>query len=273
MTRYLLTLLGLGLFAGLGFAADLSKIEKVIKKEPTYQTKTPRYGLLAFGAEAADRVWLAWDGNLLYVDRNGNGDLTEPDKKVAAQKSPTGRSDDGAYSFDVGEVTIGGRTHKGLGVGVAPLASYASGSLGTRADVKAALAKDPKAVIFSLAVDADVSGIKGGGLGGRLSFLAGPYDLDGVLQFTGKPVEAPIIHIGGPLQITFYGERPNLRVGRATEFDLVVGTPGHGPGTFAMLAYDGTIPKTAYPMAELACPAAKAGSPPLKERFELKERC
>jgi hypothetical protein len=273
MLRFVLTLVGLGLSAGLALGADLSKIEKVIKKEPAYQTKTPRYALIAFGPDAADRVWLVWDGNALYVDRNGNGDLTEPGKKVVAEKPRAGRSEYEGYTFEAGELTIGGRTHKGLSLYTTPLAAYGAGSLGARSDVKAVLAKDPKAVVLRLAVDADVPGMKGGGLGGRLSFAVGPIDLDGVLQFADKPADAPIIHFGGPLQVTFYAERPTLRVGRGSEFDLVVGSPGHGPGTYAMLAYEGTIPKTAYPIAEIAFQPAKAGSPPVKEKFELKERC
>ncbi len=32
--------------------------------------------------------WLVRDGDTLYVDRNGNGDLTEPGEKVAAEKWP-----------------------------------------------------------------------------------------------------------------------------------------------------------------------------------------
>src|SRR5262252_4031078 len=63
-------------------ATDLSKIDRTIGKEPTYESK-PKYCLLVFGPEAKTRVWLVLDGDVLYVDRNGNGDLTEPNEKVA----------------------------------------------------------------------------------------------------------------------------------------------------------------------------------------------
>src|SRR5262249_8147594 len=56
--------------------ADLTKIERTIAKEPAYKSK-PKYCLLVFGPEAKTRVWLVLDGDTLYVDRNGNGDLTE----------------------------------------------------------------------------------------------------------------------------------------------------------------------------------------------------
>jgi hypothetical protein len=63
-------------------APDLTKIERTIIKEPAYKAK-PRYCLLVFGTEAKFRVWLVIDGDVLYVDRNGNGDLTEPGEAVA----------------------------------------------------------------------------------------------------------------------------------------------------------------------------------------------
>jgi hypothetical protein len=44
------------------------------------------------------------------------------------------------------------------------------------------------------------------------------------------------------------------------EFALVVGTPGEGPGTFAMVGYADTIPDTAYRFAEITYPPAKPGA-------------
>src|SRR5438067_10518704 len=90
-------------------AGDLSKIDRTIRKEPAYRGK-PRYCLLVFGPEAATRVWLVQDGDVLYVDRNGNGDLTEPGEKVAALKDEGGN--EGAYNFKAGDIRDGPRTHK-----------------------------------------------------------------------------------------------------------------------------------------------------------------
>jgi hypothetical protein len=273
MGRLTFALVGLFLSARLILAAEPPKVERTIAKEPAYQTDKPGYALLTFGPVAADRVWLVWDGPTLYVDRNGNGDLTEAGDKVAFEKPRPGWAVEQGHAFQVGELTVGGRTHKGLAVNVAPLEGFAGGTLGQRADVQAVLAKDQKAVTFSLQVDAELPGIHGGGIGGRLSFSAGPIDLNGVLQFSDRPADAPVINIGGPTVITFLGEWPEMRVGRGGEFYLVVGSPGEGPGTFAMLAYEGTIPKTVYPRAEITFQPAKPGEAPLKEIFELKERC
>ena len=73
------------LLAPLAQAADLAKVERRIGKEPTYQTKTPKYCLLVFGEQARTRVWLVQDGDVLFVDRNANGDLTEKDERVLAK--------------------------------------------------------------------------------------------------------------------------------------------------------------------------------------------
>jgi hypothetical protein len=80
-----------------------------------------------------------------------------------------------------------------------------------------------------------------------------------VLLFATTPAEAPVIHLGGPLQVTFEGERPSLRVGRTSELMLLVGTQGVGPGTFAMLDYEDTVPATAKPLADVSLPSAKPG--------------
>jgi hypothetical protein len=57
-------------------AGDLAKTDWTIRKEPAYHSK-PQYFLLVFGVEARKHVWVVLDGDDFYVDRNGNGDLTE----------------------------------------------------------------------------------------------------------------------------------------------------------------------------------------------------
>jgi hypothetical protein len=95
--------------------------------------------------------------------------------------------------------------------------------------------------------------------------MAGPFDLTGVLCFADSPAGAPVIHFDGPLQATFYGEVPALRLRRDNDLMLTVGTPGLGGGTFAMLGYEETMPTTAYPTVAVRWP----GEPPVKELFEL----
>lgn len=77
-----------------GAAVDLTKIERTIAQEPTYRS-APKYCLLVFGPEAKAKQWLVLDGDDLYVDRNGNGDLTEADEQVSLKANS--RFDLGAF--------------------------------------------------------------------------------------------------------------------------------------------------------------------------------
>src|SRR5262249_46609144 len=77
---------------------DLTKVDRTIAKEPAYKTK-PKYCLLVFGPKAKTRVWLVLDGDVLYVDRNGNGDLTDKGEAVKEK-----RVDDQTSQFPVGEL-------------------------------------------------------------------------------------------------------------------------------------------------------------------------
>jgi hypothetical protein len=248
-------------------AADLSKIDRSIKKEPAYATKTPSYGLLVLGPDAADRVWLVKDGKVLYVDRNGNGDLTEPDKKIVAKR---GSAEDG-YSFEVDTLTVNGKTHYRLSLYFMPLEKMMVREYARRADAKAILAKDPQTEMLAvLRLDVTAPHIK---LKGTVATMAGGFDLNGPLVLANKPAQAPIIHMVGPLEITFNERRPDLRRNRDTEVTLLVGTPGLGAGTFAAIGYDETIPASVHPRCEVTFPPAKPGAPPIKTLFVLKERC
>ncbi|MDB2687442.1 hypothetical protein N9Y42_09545, partial [Mariniblastus sp.] len=43
---------------------------------------TPKYCLLEFGRSNKQQVWIVTDGTTFFVDRNLNGDLTEPGEKI-----------------------------------------------------------------------------------------------------------------------------------------------------------------------------------------------
>src|SRR5205814_106845 len=95
--------------------------------EPAYHTKAPTYCLLAFGPTAKEQVWLVRDGDVLYVDRNGNGNLTEAGKRVSAEKKPDSNPEEERYVFEAGELSVNG-LHKGLSVWFVPLKLYSEGS-------------------------------------------------------------------------------------------------------------------------------------------------
>jgi hypothetical protein len=245
-------------------AVDLTKIERTIAKEPAYAGK-PKYCLLVFGSEAKMRIWLALDGDKLYVDKNGNGDLTDDGPPVTAKLD--GEGDNVGYSFVVPEIHDGKLVHKQLGLYTFPLTR--SGDRDT--ETKALLARDPAARGYLLSIDVETLDRKGNGLGGRLEYSAAS-DPIGQIRFSVTPKDAPVIHFGGPWSITFYSQ-DELLIGRESDFVLAIGTPGLGPGTTAFVAYEGLVPDGSNPMAEILFPPKTPDEPPIKKLFELKERC
>jgi len=64
---------------------DYSKIDRKIKKEPAYKGK-PYYGLFILDMKGEFKAWAVLDisknENVLYFDKNANGDLTEAGEKL-----------------------------------------------------------------------------------------------------------------------------------------------------------------------------------------------
>lgn len=246
-------------------ATDLTKIERSIRKEPAYQSKAPRYCLLVFGPEARTRVWLVLDGKTLYVDRNGNGDLTEDGEKIAAKKGMDWLNED---IFDVDEIRDGAQTHKNLTLGVRKLDSLAARD----ESLKKEIAQLPEGRGCNLVIDVDLPGWHGKGVEGRIRQVAGSRDSHGFLRFADKPQDAPVIHFGGPWQMQC-DSRNRLMVGHELDLVISIGTPGRGAGTTAYLFYADTVPKNVYPRIEITYPPARPGEPQIKRFYELKERC
>ncbi len=230
----------IGLFACLAqkvIAVDLTKIDRTIAKLPKFRTEHPQFCLLVFGADAHKRVWLAQDGDVLYVDRNGNGDLTEPDERIAADPD-VGKGQEGVYEFKVGDLSDGALVHKDLVVSTSDISFNAS----TDEKLKKLLDADPNWRGHRISIDLEMPGRQGRGLGSRVQHEVSVHDGEGYLQFAARPEEAPVIHFGGPWVITFY-DQDALRVGNLEKFYLAVGTPGLGPGSTAFVAYEGVIPR------------------------------
>src|SRR5262245_39634776 len=107
IARVLSALAFLALSLAPASAADLTKVDRTIAKEPAYKSK-PRYCLLVFGPEAKTRVWLVLDGDVLYVDRNGDGDLTQKDERLMPERPPL---DDRWHDYVIGDIIdLDGRT-------------------------------------------------------------------------------------------------------------------------------------------------------------------
>jgi RNA polymerase sigma factor (sigma-70 family) len=271
-------------------AAGLAKVDRTFKKEPAYKAK-PKYCLLAFGPQAKQRVWLVLDGDTLYVDRNGNGDLTEEGERVRAPAfSP---SDHYLFSrersIEIGDITVGGLTHTGL---VVKQAEYRRKAVLPKDDIPSAITEQelqehfdkiwkqvPDGIASRVYIELDMKCyvLFGDTEGRRVRHMAWA-DRDGVLAFADRPKDAPVVHFGGPLTLYLRpgeklrrGEEPagGSDVFTGTETSFWLGTAGLGPGTFAVMRHD-LVPKDVHPVAEIRFPARGKGGRPVSRKYTLK---
>jgi len=72
--------------------------------------------------------------------------------------------------------------------------------------------------------------------------------------------------------VTLFG-RQQLKIGRETDVVLGVGSPGVGSGSTTWIDYENAIPEKVHPTLEVVYPPKRPGDPPLREHYELKQRC
>jgi len=249
-------------------AADLAQIERKIAKEPAYHGQ-PKYCLLVFGPEARTRIWIVMDDESLYVDRNGNGDLTEKGKKVAPRDLKFPR--DKIMVFDGGELQDRTYTHKLINV-----QRYIRNSQqpATGSPPKIPMPGEASTTYsYFLGLDVEIPSIVGRqGTSRKIVQWAGGWDVNGYLQFSDKPENAPILHFVGHWQM-MPQTLPGLAAGSEAIPRFGIGTPGLGAGAVVWTNYFDLVPSEAQPKIEITFPARNNMQAPEKELFELKERC
>jgi hypothetical protein len=250
----------LGLFASCAWASDGEKIDRSIAKEPSYQSGAPKYGLLTLGRAGKTHVWLVFDsvpdplrpgGNedYLYVDRNGNGDLTEEGERVAATVlkrkifSSIGKNgfyDQTLLEFPVGEIKDGeGTIYKDVKV----MVQWFSG-------------RDRPCTIYASPPGRGTE---------RTEFHQ--------LVFATSPQDAPVLRFGGALTMRFaLGMTHALSLTEKFNLQGEIGSIGIGPGSFVFMLND-AFPKALHPLAEIQWPHREAGQPPIKMSVTLDQRC
>jgi hypothetical protein len=224
---------------------DLAKIDRRIAKEPVYNSKQPLYGLYVLGPEAKTKVWAIFDKSkpdakdydVLYFDRNADGDLTTPENRIE------GRVEDGGVTFKIGSFSdpLTKQTHTDISI--------------TRYNQ----ANAPRVMLRMRWCGKVV--IQGG-----YAASAGPYT-----QFASSPAEAPVLWpaADGALSFQFWQLSP-LPIGQANDVRVFLGHQGHGRNTFC--AVPDTFLPHAVPVLATLLYTDKAG----KERraqSELRERC
>ncbi len=211
------------------------------------------YGLLVFGPEAEKRVWMVLDKSksdatrydVLYVNVNANGDLTEAGERLVL--GDNGQDAGGEQRFRLAEFKdpATGEKHTGFSVRL---------SGGTSQD-------DPPNVMVSLKW--------------RDKFkMAGGYPEDpdsGYMKFAEKPADAPIVWADGDGPYRFqrwYGDK--LTIGAADDLKVFVGQPGRGNSTFWAFT-DHYLPEGEGVQATLVY--RDAADKEQRAVCELKERC
>jgi len=173
-------------------AADLSEIARTIAKEPAYKHK-PKYCLLVFGPEAKARVWLVLDGPTLYMDRNGNGDLTEAGERIQEVQSDSGP-----------EFRAGGLSFPGDKSLYQNMSVFRYSILGA----------DREHLGLSITIDGKVWRAR-------------------TREFANGPNDAPIIHLNGRLTLLCPDGQVTFIPGKTTHLSIYTGASGLGEGRFA----------------------------------------
>jgi hypothetical protein len=220
MMRYAL-LLGVLCLAPQDFVeVDYAKVERKIGKEPEY-VSDPLYAMFILDPGGKFRVWAVLDRSkedlphhdVLYFDRNGNGDLTETGERFVAKVdeslAPAGIS----VLITVGDIEVPGTAivHKGFRVSTVPK-------------------KGRKGIWFSMVWDGKEE-------------ISGGYGASGMdtTIWSSSPGSAPVLRpaVEGPLGFAIWGyEEVVLGIGESTHISLLVGSRGSGPDTLCALNED-----------------------------------
>jgi hypothetical protein len=227
-------------------ATDLDKIERRLVKEPKYQSK-PEYVLAVFGLEGRHKLWLVLDGRTLYVDRNGNGDLTEANERIQAEA----QNIEFQRTFEVGEV----RASEG---------TLLAGNLSVMVH------EEGKGTYWEIRVDKP-------GLTQQ--------QWSSTIHDVGTTAKAQIVHFDGPRSILLdsinrhHMDMPRstrihgaLRRGKINQVYGIVQTPCTPEG-IVVLAHFTFNPQKVHPVAEIEFPNREPGGAPIRQRVELTIRC
>ena len=203
---------------------DYKKIDRRIAKEPRY-VAAPRYGLLVLDPAGAYRVWAVFDKSqaklphydVLYLDLNGDGDLTDPGERFVGkydESAPKGRK----LTIRVGDVRVPGTklVHTDLVFTTIPY----PGRKGFWLRMKWG-GKEP---------------IDGG---------YGPLGA-GQTEFAAAAAAAPVLRPTPLGRLSFVGLQPAddlvLPVGKASDIQVGIGSAGSGPDTLCVLSEHFLVP-------------------------------
>jgi len=236
MRRFLVWSLMLPLLACSATGQDVGKIDLAIAKEPSYTTKSPWFCLLLFGLEAKEKVWLVLDGDKLYVDRNGNGDLTEPGESFT--RAP------GDYFFRVPDLILGDakKKYSDLRVNWRPTGVTSNGKLHLHAILRVKYHDE---------------------------YAIAPANAE-------NPAKATLLHFDGPLKPNFQIEpfKRQEYFTRGKEHLLGISLVTKYPGVeWVQVSNEKGVPPDIHPLVEITFPGNTPEAKPTTMKVLLKHRC
>jgi hypothetical protein len=197
---------------------DYATIDRKISKEPAYVAE-PRYALFILDPAAKARAWAVLDKSkrdlehydVMYFDRNFNGDLTEPEERFASEYRKAGEASGTAVTLRVGEIQANGLRHTGFEVSTVPK-------------------KGRSGIWFRMKWDGKEE-ISGG---------YAPVGTD-TTEWGPSTAKAPVLRPSavGPFSFALYGWGDNevtLTIGAAEKAYIIVGNPGSGPDTLCSVS-------------------------------------
>lgn len=227
---------------------DFAKVPRTIAREPAY-VGAPAYGCFLFGLNGEIRMWAVLDRSkpdapatdVLYLDRDADGDLTEPGERL--QSEVDGRKEVGGELvgptavFAIGTIEVGGLKHTD----------------------------------FRLTVHPQRVGWKMRWRGEQVTMGGYAPDHAEYANFAPTVAAAPLYVPGydRPFEFERWIREP-LRRGQSTDFKVFLGQRGSQRGTFSCVD-DQFLPAGEFVVATLICQVA--GSKEERVRNELKERC
>jgi hypothetical protein len=206
---------------------DFRTVERKIRKAPTFNAE-PLYALFIFGPQAKTRIWAALDKtnteydyyDVLYFDRNGDGDLTQEGERIVGV-------------FDEARAAAG----LGLVLSIGDFAVPGTALVHKKLRVSTIRKPGRTGIWFDMRYDGKTQ-------------VSGGMRCNGSCTAWGKTIEeAPILRptIRGPLTFGFYGwgaSEIQMTIGESRKVYLILGNRGSGTDTLCAVDEDFLSPTT-----------------------------
>jgi hypothetical protein len=245
--------------------------QTTLVKQPKYNGKTG-YAMLKFGQKTPQDVWMILDGETLYLDLNGNGDLTEVGEKFTGKI--LGTKSEPTIHFEIDKLAVGKKLHRGFNLWVTPQKTFEKSPLIEGQSVAQARIKaKPDALTVRISVEVQAEKLQGNGHENRVLQYVLNGDDKGLNTLAEEERQAPVFHFDGPLEFVFQTSiTENWTGGQQADAYVAMITAGTSPGTSVQFGFD-TLPTSLQPKLSIEYTPTDKTKPGTKDEVKLPERC